>query len=67
MSDTTFDPTAELDARLARDGLTLDAEDREYLLALVPLVREWSQHIRLPETRYGEPAMIHALKSAKSE
>lgn len=68
MSDTTVDAAAaDLDARLRRDGLTLDPEDREFLLAVLPTAQEWSRQIRLPETRYGEPAMIHPLKPASSE
>ena len=62
MSDTTIDAAADLDARLRRDGLTLDPEDRAFLLEVVPVAREWSQSIRIAETRYSEPAMIHPVK-----
>jgi hypothetical protein len=62
-----FDAVADLDARLRRDGLTLDAEDRDYLLALIPAARAWSAAIRPPETRYIDPALTHVLKPATSE
>lgn len=57
-----IDYADDLDARLRRDGVTLDAEDREYLLTLLPYLAEWSTRIRLAETRYAEPATIHVVK-----
>ena len=62
MSDTTIDTCADLDARLRRDGLTLDPEDRAFLLEVMPTALEWSQDIRISETRYSKPAMIHPVK-----
>ena len=66
MSDPTFDPVADLEARMRRDGLTLDPDDAAFLLEVVPIAREWSQVIRVAETRYGEPALIHPLKPASA-
>ena len=62
MSDTTIDTAADLDARLRRDGLILNPEDRAFLLEVMPTALEWSQAIRISETRYSEPAMIHPVK-----
>lgn len=62
MSEQQFDWAADLDARLRRDGLTLDPEDREWLLTLLPTVGRWPELIRIDETRYAEPAMIHPVR-----
>ena len=58
MSETTSDATAQVDAVLARTGLPVTPEERERLIRVYPLVQEWTSAVRLPETRYAEPALI---------
>ena len=57
MSESTIDAAAIVDQRLARDGITLDAEERDRLIQLVSVTREWVQQITIPETRYAEPVL----------
>jgi hypothetical protein len=45
----------------AFDGITLDPEDRAWLLTLLPTVGRWPELIRIDEARYEEPAMIHRV------
>ena len=62
MSDTPTGPTdaaAQVDAALARTGLPFSAEERERLIRLYPMLAEWTAAVRLPETRYAEPALIY--------
>jgi hypothetical protein len=59
MSDTTDDVTAQVDLVLARTGLPVTPEERERLIRIYPLVQEWTSALRLPETRYAEPALIY--------
>jgi hypothetical protein len=62
MSDTTTDAAIEVDVRLRRDGITVDAEERERLIANVPIVQEWIRQLQFAETRYAEPAITHLVK-----
>ena len=62
MSDTSMDAAAEVTSRLGRDGIDVDGEERERLIRLVPLAHEWVSQLRLAETRYAEPALIHPLQ-----
>ena len=61
MSDTTntADAAAQVDLVLARTGLPVTPEERERLIALYPMIAEWTGALRLPETRYAEPALIY--------
>jgi hypothetical protein len=60
MTDTTTsDVTAQVDAVLARTGLPVTSEERERLIRFYPLIQEWTAALRLPETRYAEPAVIY--------
>ena len=34
-------------------------EERERLIRIYPLIDEWTSALRLPETRYAEPALIY--------
>ena len=38
---------------------TLLAEERERLIRVFPMIDEWTGGLRLPETRYAEPAIIY--------
>ena len=59
MSETTIDVAAQVDAVLARTGMPVTPEERERLIRIYPLVQEWTSAVRLPETRYAEPALIY--------
>ena len=59
MSDTTVDAAAHVDLILARTGLPVTAEERERLIRVYPMIDEWTGGLRLPETRYAEPALIY--------
>jgi len=61
MSDTTntADAAAQVDLVLARTGLPVTPEERERLIRLYPMIAEWTGALRLPETRYAEPALIY--------
>ena len=58
MSETP-DVAAQVDLVLARTGLPVSAEDRERLIRVYPMIEEWTSGLRLPETRYAEPAVIY--------
>jgi len=62
MTERTIDAAAIVDQRLALDGITVDAEERERLISLVPVVREWVKRLTIPEIRYAEPALTHPVK-----
>ena len=59
MSDTTTDAATQVDLVLARAGLPVTPEERERLIRLYPMIAEWTSAVRLPETRYAEPALIY--------
>ena len=61
MSDATntADAAAQVDLVLARTGLPVSPEERERLIRLYPMIAEWTGALRLPETRYAEPALIY--------
>jgi hypothetical protein len=61
MSDTTNTPdaAAQVDLVLARTGLPVTPEERERLIRVYPVIAEWTAALRLPETRYAEPALIY--------
>ena len=59
MSDTSTDAATQVDLVLARTGLPVTPEERERLIRIYPLIQEWTSAVRLPETRYAEPALIY--------
>ena len=59
MSDTTSDAAAQVDLVLARTGLPVTPAERERLIRVYPMIDEWTSALRLPETRYAEPALIY--------
>ncbi len=61
MSNTsdTADAATQVDLVLARTGLPVTPEERERLIRLYPMVAEWTSALRLPETRYAEPALVY--------
>jgi hypothetical protein len=58
MSDIP-DAAAMVDMVLARTGLPVTPEERERLIQIYPMIAEWTDGLRLPETRYAEPAVIY--------
>ena len=62
MSESSIDAAAIIDQRLARDGVTIDEEERARLIELVPMAQEWVRKISVPETRYAEPALTHPVR-----
>jgi len=59
MSEQSTDATAEVDGVLTRTGLPVSPEERERLIRIYPLIQEWLAGVRIPETRYAEPAIIY--------
>lgn len=61
MSDATdtTDAATQVDLVLARTGLPVTPEERERLIRLYPMLVEWTSALRLPETRYAEPALVY--------
>jgi hypothetical protein len=61
MSDdiSVAEATAQVDHVLARTGLPVSPEERERLIRLYPVIQEWLDAVRIPETRYAEPAIIY--------
>jgi hypothetical protein len=62
MSESSIDAAAIIDQRLARDGVTIDEEERTRLIELVPVAQEWVRKLSIPEARYAEPALTHRLR-----
>ena len=62
MIDMTPDQIKQVvDSVLAAARLPLTGEDYERLLRNYPLIREQLATLRLPEARYGEPAVVYRL------
>ncbi len=49
-----------VDTILGLTGLPMSEEEYDQLLELYPYLRERSAALRLPEVRYGEPALIYS-------
>ncbi len=62
MSDTTDYAATEVDARLRRDGISVDSEERDRLIANVPIAQDWVRQLEIAEARYAEPAISHLVK-----
>jgi hypothetical protein len=62
MSESSIDAAAIIDQRLARDGVTVDAEERDRLIGLVSVAQSWIQQISGPEIRYAEPGITHRVE-----
>ena len=59
MSEPMSDIAVQVDSVLARAGLKVTPEERERLIRVYPTIAEWTSGLRLPETRYAEPAPIY--------
>jgi len=51
--------TAEVDFVQRRTGLPLTPEEYEHFAKLYPVLLSQMKQIRVPEIRYGEPALIY--------
>jgi hypothetical protein len=61
MTESKVDAAAWIDQRLARDGVTIDDEERERLIGLVPIALDWMRQLSIPELRYAEPGLTNPL------
>ena len=63
MSDETTasqeEAVAAVAAVLARTGFPVSDEERERLIRLYPIIKSRSEHLRMVEARYADPAMIY--------
>jgi hypothetical protein len=50
---------AAVDFVLTTNGLPVTDEERERLVATYPAMREMVAALRIPEVRYGDPAMVY--------
>lgn len=53
------DATATVDHLIVVAGMTVTAEERDYFVRAYPVIRESLQHLRIPEARDAEPALIY--------
>ena len=58
LNDLTLNAEAQVALVLQRTGLPVTPEERDRLVRLFPAVKEWTDGLRLTETRYAEPALI---------
>jgi hypothetical protein len=67
MTVTPVEPTTKqaVDTILGLAGLPMTEEEYEQLLALYPYLRERSAALRIPEVRYGAPAMTYSALEHK--
>ena len=50
---------AAVDHILGLAGLAMNEEEYERVLRIYPIVREQAASLRIPEVRYGEPAIVY--------
>ncbi len=53
------DATATVDHLIAVAGMTVTPEERDYFVRAYPVIHESLQHLRIPEARDAEPALIY--------
>ncbi len=58
LNDLTLNAEAQVALVLQRTGLPVTPEERDRLVRLFPSIKEWTDGLRLAETRYAEPALI---------
>jgi hypothetical protein len=54
---------ATVDHLIAVAGLTITEAERDYFIRSYPFVQESLQHLRIPEARDAEPALIYPALS----
>ncbi len=60
---TTVDENAiarAVDELLTVAGMTVNETEREYFIRAYPVLRESLRHLRIPEARDAEPALIYS-------
>jgi hypothetical protein len=57
--ENTNEVAATVDRLLAGAGLTVTEAERDYFIRAYPILRETLQHLRIPEGRDAEPALIY--------
>ncbi len=57
-NELSLNAEAQVALVLQRTGLPVTPEERDRLVRLFPSIREWTDGLRLEETRYAEPALI---------
>jgi hypothetical protein len=50
---------ATVDFVLTSNNLPVTKEARERLIASYPLMREMAESLRIPDVRYGDPAIVY--------
>jgi len=55
----TNEVAATVDHLLAVAGLTVTEAERDYFIRAYPILRDALQHLRIPEARNAEPALIY--------
>ena len=50
---------ATVDQLIASAGLTVTEAERDYFIRAYPVIRETLLHLRIPEARNAEPALIY--------
>ena len=50
---------AAVAAMLARTGFPVSDDERERLIRIYPLMKSRSEHLRMVEARYADPAMVY--------
>ncbi len=57
-NDLKLNAEAQVALVLQRTGLPVTPDERDRLVRIFPAIREWTDGLRLAETRYAEPALI---------
>ena len=56
---------ATVDHLIAVAGLTVTEAERDYFIRSYPFVQESLQHLRIPEARTAEPALIYSADNQR--
>lgn len=59
MTKQREDIAATVDHLLAVAGMTVTEAERDYFIRAYPVLRETLVHLRIPEARNAEPALIY--------
>ena len=54
--------TEAVDTMLGVAGLSMSDDEYQRLLRIYPTLREQAASLRIPEVRYGEPAIIYSVR-----
>ena len=57
--DNKNDAAATVDHLIAVASMTVTAEERDYFTRAYPVIHESLRHLRIPEARDAEPALIY--------